>query len=92
MTANSVTAEVSTNGEWELITDVAVGENFTGFTKSKTYSIGISNSAEIKIGDAIFPFRDEKFSFTMGDDAPYIKTGYSLMSDGRCVISILENA
>ena len=91
MTANSITTEINTNGEWELITDVATGDNFSGFTEGKTYSISIENSAEIKIADAIFPFRNEKFSFTMGDDAPYIRTNY-FDNNCSCTLAILENA
>ena len=82
MTAVSKTISI-TNSSYETIASLA---SIT-LTKGKTYSMQIQNIAYIKVADAEFCFNNEKFQFTQGDDAIYIKTlGLS------ATLTILENS
>lgn len=82
MTAVSKTLKIE-NTTFETIASLA---SIT-LTSSKTYSMQIQNTAEIKIADAIFTFENEKFSFTQADDDIYIRT-----LGIPAVLTILENA
>lgn len=81
--ANSFTGTINTNGEFISINEL------TGLTltSGKTYSIQVQNIAEIKITDAIFTINNEKFTWTQGNDAIYIRT-----PGLPAVLTILENA
>ena len=81
MTANSYTGFINTNRLYETIASVA---SFS-FTSGKKYVIQVRGSAEIKIANAEFEVRNEKFEYDAGDDTIYIKT------DGvGCTLTILE--
>lgn len=81
MTTNSCTETINTNGEFVTVAEAA---DFT-FTQDKTYSMQIQNTAELKIADAIFTIRDEKFSYKATSDDLYIKCSIP------CILTILEN-
>lgn len=82
MTAVSKTLKIE-NTAFETIASLAE----ITLTSSKTYSMQIQNTAEIKIADAIFLMKDEKFQFTQDDDDIYIRT-----LGIPAVLTILENA
>lgn len=83
MTTQSFTGNINTNGQFETL------ESLTGitFTEGKNYTIQITGTADLKIANAKFPLRDERFPFSQGDDTAYIKTGWL-----GATIAILENA
>lgn len=81
MTAVSNTITI-TNTTYETIASLA---SIT-LTSGKTYSIQIQNIAYVKIADAEFCFKDEKFTLTQGSDDVYIKAA-SLPA----TLTILEN-
>ena len=92
---NSFTGNISTNGNWETIESLTVGvpgSNFTGFNKGLKYNMCIQNTAEIRIGDAIFPCQNIKFDYTPGDDDIYIKTNNSIFNNTYCILTILESS
>ena len=82
MTAVSNTISI-TNTSYETIASLA---SIT-LTASKTYSMQIQGIAYIKIADAEFCFKDEKFVFTQDTDDIYIKT-----PGLPATLTILENA
>lgn len=82
MTAVSKTLSI-TNSSYETIASLA---SIT-LTQGKTYSMQIQNIAYIKIADAEFCFKDEKFAFTQDADDIYIKT-----PGLPATLTILENA
>lgn len=82
MTAVSNTVTV-TNTSYETIASIA---NIT-LTNGKTYAMQIQNIASIKIADAEFVFKDEKFQLTQDADDVYIKT-FGIPA----TLTILENA
>ena len=68
--ANSYTGEVNTNMEFETLASIT---SMT-LTSGKIYSIQIQGIADLKIGDAIFNFINEKFNFKQGETTAYLKT------------------
>lgn len=72
-----------TNTSYETIASLA---DIT-LTNGKTYAMQIQNLAYIKIADAEFVFKDEKFQLTQGADDVYIKT-----TALGATLTILENA
>lgn len=82
MTAVSNTVTV-TNTSYETLASVA---DIT-LTNGKTYAMQIQNLAYIKIADAEFVFKDEKFQLTQSSDDVYIKT-----TALGATLTILENA
>ena len=81
MTVQSFTGTIDTNGQFATV------ESLTSitFTADTNYSIQVQNIADIKIADAIFTFRNEKFQYKAGTEDMYIKTY------GQVVLTILEN-
>lgn len=84
MTIQSFTGRINTNNEFVTVESVATGVTFT---VGNTYTMNVSNSAEVKVANAIFPITNEKFQYKAGADDLYIKTqdGYT------CTLTILEN-
>lgn len=78
----SYTGVVNTNGEF---VSLATTTGFS-FSEGNTYSMQIQNTAYLKVGNAVFCFRDEKFQYKASSDDLKIKTY------GDVVVSILENA
>ena len=80
--ANSTTKTINTNDEFVTVASAA---DFT-FTNGVTYTMQVQNTAYIKIADAVFSVRDEKFSYKATSDTLYIKTSGVC----SCVLTILE--
>jgi hypothetical protein len=80
MTILSYTGTVNTNA-YKTIAEVAS----VTFTEGKTYAMQIQNLANIKIADAEFTIKNEKFKYTATSDDIYIKTY------GDVILTILEN-
>ena len=83
MTTQSFTGTINTQGTYQTLASIS---GLT-FTSGKSYTIQITGTADLKIANAKFPLRDERFPFSQGDDTAYIKTGWL-----GATIAILENA
>lgn len=79
--SNTVTVN---NLDWQTVESVA---DIT-MTEGKTYVISIENRGKIKIANAEFPVKNEKFPFTQCQNTLYIK---SIDSAYPVVLTIYEN-
>ena len=82
MTTASFTGEVNTQGDFETVASVT---SLT-LTSGNTYNIQIQNTAILKVADAEFTFKNEKFNYVASSDDLYIKTEGAI----PCVLTVLE--
>lgn len=82
MTAQSFTGTINTDGEFE---SVATLTELT-LTSGKKFNMQVQGVASLKVGDAVFVFKDEKFDYKASSEDLYIKTS----KYRSCTLTILE--
>ena len=78
----SFTGDIGTNGDWVNV----ASETGLNLTEGSKFNMQIQNIADLKVRDAVFSFKNEKFDYVAISAPLYIRTEGSI----PCKLTILE--
>ena len=78
----SFTGDINTNGSWATV----ASETGLNLAAGKKFNMQIQNIADLKIRDAVFTLKNEKFDYTTISAPLYIRTNGNV----PCILTMLE--